>query len=410
MKTLLIFSLLVFSIIGTNASVDCDSNFPFRLDVGFFWAGINASTGGIYWEKSCQKHISTLFDPQRETLIFFHGLQPGSVAMKHRFFFDDVELHPAVQAHVSLGKNVGVFQWTQFADEPITNFIRAEAKLVTSDFVSHMEYLYEDSDGSIKVADSAYNSVVDVAFEQYLLHAPFESRVHFIGHSLGTQLVVYLAHKIVQHNEEKSEVPGFVPVRLDRVTMLDPVYSDADKPYNRRNTCGNDNSSVLGCYMHLILKSGIAIDMYRATFINRCIFSSEDDALMAYNSAAVGLKLTAYGSIKSGDCRNIDLFSHLSPKELSALGSQLKNQHRDVIAWFVSSFFTDSPPKICVKNKKGICKPTEAPSVHALMSDADVLEWARSNKCLIQLDNAGTKNYDPSDDLFFVSDCQNFNT
>lgn len=403
--------LLLLSIVAliANVSAICSDVFPYELDIGFYWASI--SLDEVVWTKSCpdQNELPSveIFDPERESIIYFHGLQPGSVKARHRFFIDDVELHPAVKSHLLLGRNFGVFQWVQFADEPLTNFIRAEGKIDDTEFVGGTKYVYLTHENISKVADGPDKTVSQVAFEHYRGHN-FQARVHIIGHSLGSQLVVYLGHKIISApNTTDHPRP-----RLDRVTMLDPVFSDSAKSYLNRNLCGTDIASVLGCYMRLLLDQNVAVELYRASFINRCIFSSEDNALMTNNSAAVALRLTQWGSTKQGYCWNPNLLSHVSPESINQLIVQLYNQHRAVIEWYVRSSVSINPPRICIRDEKkpSICKVQKSPSVNALMSDDKVIKWANTDSCLFQFEDRGALNANPSDDLFYTESCSKFNT
>lgn len=398
--------LLLLLLLAKNAHAHthaCADLFPFALDIGIYWASLEADQQ-LVWTKSCPDALAPAFDPARESDIYVHGLQPGSVRERHRFVIDDVELHPAVIAHLLLGRNVGVFQWVQFADEPLTNFIRAEGKIDATDFVGAMEYVYIDAaTNETRLGDGPSVSVSQQAAEHFRAHG-FQERVHLIGHSLGTQLVVYLAHKLVI--ETSPETRG----RVDRVTMLDPVFSDSAKPYLHRNACGQDVASVLGCYMRQLLDAGVAVELYRASFINRCIFSSENNALMTNNSAAVALRLTEWGAVKDGYCWNADLLSHITPKTINRLVVQLYNQHRAVIGWYVRSGLAERVPRICIREGSGLCRPQRAAAVTALMPDSQVLMWANSDSCLMQFDDRGTRNSDPSDDLFYTEACASFNT
>jgi len=400
---LLILGLFLQTVL--SAESECVDVFPYELDIGIYWAEVSPS-GEITWQKSCIANLAPSFDPQVESIVYFHGLQPGSVSEQHRFFIDDHELDDYVRAEKMLGRNIGVFQWVQLADEPLSNFIRAEGKIQSTDYVGGTEYLYIDrASGSIKVADGPLFSVADIAHAHFRAHWPSEveaGRVHIVGHSLGAQLVVHLAKKLIDD--------GFGRENLRRVTMLDPVFSDSAKPFFHDNVCGREDSAVLGCYMSLLLAADIAVELYRASFINRCIFSSENNALMVNNSAAVALKFTQWGSVQDGYCWNADLLSHVSPHSVHSLVTQLYNQHRAAIEWYVKSRLGGAAPRICVKRGTSGCDKTRAPAISGMSSDEDVLRWARGESCLFQYVDKGSKNADPSDDLFYVSPCEKFNT
>jgi pimeloyl-ACP methyl ester carboxylesterase len=391
--------LAIIAALLAVCSGECADVFPHALDVGYYWA--RAAGDGVAWTKSCVGDVAAAFDPGRESIVFVHGLQPGGVVARHRFFIDDPDATDAVLAHLGLGRNVGVFQWIQLADEPITNFIRAEGKLDAIDFVDGTRYVYIDEAGRPQTADGPLVSVSETAYQHYLAHwtgGAGQPRVHLIGHSLGAQLVVYLAQKVVAGGR----------ARVDRVTMLDPVYSDSAKPYLARNLCGVDIASVLGCYLGLLRDAGVAVDLYRASFINRCIFSSENNAQMINNSAAVSLTFAEWGDARDGYCWNEHLMTHMTVHNLKGLGRQISNQHAAVVTWYVRSGLS-KPPAVCMR-KGAACERTRTSAVSGAMSDADVLRWAGRGECMYQYANAGTKNADPVDDLFYLADCANFNT
>lgn len=404
---LLLIFLILASACFARETGECVDVFPHALDVGIYWAHVDA-TDAITWHKSCPGALSSVFDPARESIVYFHGLQPGSVVERHRFFIDDHELDDYVRAERLLGRNIGVFQWVQLADEPLSNFIRAEAKIKSVDYVGGTEYLYIAPDGSAKFADGPLISVADLVRNHFRAHWPVETdpglfgRIHIVGHSLGAQLVVHAAKRILED--------GLGRGALRRVTLLDPVFSDSAKPFFHDNACGKEDSAVLGCYMGQLLAADIAVELYRASFINRCIFSSENNAAMVNNSAAVALKLTQWGSVNDGYCWNSDLLSHVTPRSVHSLVTQLYNQHRAAVEWYVKSRLGGSAPRICVKRGAAACDKTRAPAVSGMMSDEDVLRWARGESCLFQFVDNGSKNADPVDDLFFAAPCERFNT
>lgn len=396
--------LFLFFILSRTAAI-CVDTFPGALDFGYYWASPGSGSDPVVWEKSCPGELPASFSLEKESKVFYHGLQPGAVIDEHRFFLDDEDINPAALAYLGLGYNFGVFLWTQFADEPLTNFIRAEGKLNATDFVAAMNYVYIDKNGDLEISDGPAESVSQLAYIHYLAHwgpGLNPNPPHIIGHSLGSQLVVYLAETIL--------TGGGSALLPRRVTLLDPVFSDSAKPYLRRNNCGLDISSVLGCYMGQLVDAGVAVELYRSSFINRCIFSSDNNAQMVLHSAAVALKLTKWGSVNEGYCWNSDLLSHFSSSKVEHLGRQITEQHRAVIEWYIRSGLEASAPRIC-KKRGDQCDPTRTMAPSGAASDEDILRWAREDpkKCFFQFPGLSTKNSDPSDDLFYVDDCFAFN-
>jgi len=422
----MILALLVLAAAGVS-SQRCVDVYPYALDIGFYWASVTSMVDGtpeITWTKSCLGNHAHSFDPTRPSIFGVHGLQSGSVAQNVRFLVNDTNdniLAAGVAAGwLALGYNFGVFEWTQFADEPLSNFMRAEGKLNATDFLSGTEYLYVDPHKNLAPpADGPRKSVAQYLYEHYVDHFPAAegsegSEVagpRIYAHSLGTQLIVFFTELLITDTgaPNKAQPP-------DRIALLDPVFSVEAKPYFVGNPCGRDTSDVLGCYMAQILARGIAVELYRSSFINRCIFSSENNAPMVANSAAAALKFNEWGTQKEGYCWNSELLSHFNRGNINKLSNQLYNQHKSVIGWYLASFITPNPPRICIKKDDNRCDATRSLALSAAMPTADVLEWAHTTiksgmkACFYQFDEyASTRSVSPSDDLFFVDDCFRFN-
>jgi len=422
--------LFLFAATAVRGASPCVDQYPYALDIGFYWASVTGVVDGnpqLEWTKSCLGLHADSFDPTRPTVIGVHGLQSGSVEENVRFMINDTNdniLAAGVAAGwISLGYNFGAFMWTQYADEPLSNFMRAEGKLNATDFLSGVEYLYVDRrTGRVAPpADGERKSVVDLMYEHYLDHFPAPSQGEreagpgpwIYGHSLGSQLTVLFTEMLITNT---GTVPQ--PIMPSRIALLDPVFSAEAKPYFVGNLCGRDTSDVLGCYMRQILGAGIAVEMYRSSFINRCIFSSENNAPMVANSAAAALKFNEWGTQKDGYCWNSNLLSHFNRGNINKLSNQLYNQHRSVVGWYLASFITPNPPRICIKKADNRCDATRSLALSAAMPAEDVLEWATrtvggvtgDKACFYQFDDyASTRSVTPSDDLFFVDDCFRFN-
>jgi hypothetical protein len=418
--------LLLLKIVWGSPCID---NYPYELDIGFYWASVNGVVDGnpqIEWTKSCIGAHAHSFDPTRPSLIGVHGLQSGSVEQNVRFLVNDTNdniLAAGVAAGwLSLGYNFGAFMWTQFADEPLSNFMRAQGKINATDYLSGMEYLYVDR-RTLQLkppADGPRKSVVDYMYEHYVDHFPLGETDReagpgpwIYGHSLGSQVTVFFAEMVITNT---GHVPQ--PILPSRIALLDPVFSGEAMPYFVGNLCGRDTSDVLGCYMQQILERGIAVELYRSSFINRCIFSSENNAPMVANSAAAALKFNEWGTQKDGYCWNSELLSHFNKGNINKLSNQLAQQHRSVVGWYLASFITPNPPRICIRKGDNRCDATRSLALSAAMPVEDVLEWShhmvsstdKAKACFYQFDDyASTRSVTPSDDLFFVDDCFRFN-
>ncbi len=179
------------------------------------------------------------FDPAKPTIIFIHGWQPDSSAHKQRF--DLCYSYPISQTEMSpiyntlqywRGWNVGVFYWTQFADEP--DVLDAEAKIYSTQGKQGMRWSYLNNKGQINYCDSAslhcampLNPSYQVADVLEMLEASYRqalpnvleyhgSELRIAGQSLGAQLAIQLADYVLSHRGLPQ------PTRL---SLMDPYFS-----------------------------------------------------------------------------------------------------------------------------------------------------------------------------------------
>jgi hypothetical protein len=141
---------------------------------------------------------------------------------------------------------------------------------------------------------------------------------------------------------------------------------------------------------------------------------------MVENAAAAALKFNEWGTQKEGYCWNAELMSHMTKTNINRLSNQLYQQHRSVVGWYLASFITPNPPRICVRKSDNRCDPTRSLALSAAMPTDEVLVWARrtvpvsgggsAKACFYQFDDyASTRSVTPADDLFFVDSCFHFN-
>jgi hypothetical protein len=423
---MIILALLVV-LAASRVEGECVDVYPYALDIGFYFASVARITNDvpqIVWTKSCIGEHAASFDPTKPTQLGIHGLQPDSVVQNVRFMINDTADNPVfagvVAGWLALGYNFGVFEWTQLADEPLSNFMRAEGKINATDFLANTEYVYVDRNTGLLAApaDAQKKSIIELLFDHYADH--FTGDVlppRIFGHSLGAQVVVYFTELLI------TMLNALNVVLPERIALLDPVFSSSSKPYLVGNACGLEISDVLGCYMQQITARGVAAELYRASFINRCIFSSDNNAPLVANSAAASLKFNEWGTQKQGYCWNADLMSHMTTKNIDRIADQIYEQHKAVVSWYLSSFLAANPPRICIRKNdpsQPRCDPTRSLALSAAMPTADVLEWSRrtvpasgggvAKACFYQFDDyASTRTVTPTDDMFYVDDCFHFN-
>jgi hypothetical protein len=403
----------------------CENVYPYELDVGIYWAKVSG-TGDVTWDKSCPETetetetISPHFQRHLPTMIFTHGLQPEFVKDGERVWLRDEDSGVEFAAFpLKMGWNVGFFQWTQLADEELMYFERAEAKIWSANYYVDMMYTYKDRHGgTVRVADASHaHSVAGLFARHYAMHAALlydGLEIRVIGHSLGTQVAINGAHLIA---EDAS-----IARKPTRIALLDPVYSPDAKGYFLHNSCGSAIGDVMGCYARGLVDSGIAIEYYKASFINRCIFSSQVDTDLVKQSAFSQVVVNKWGDLPMGKCYHDNLFS--SPgkidKRIHALSFQMSNQHVGIVPWYFLSFAM--PPHRCAGHDAaaGTCQPLASLALSAAMPTSDVHMWGpqggMGDRCFNQFDDgqrsetAATMTLPPGDDLFFVHNCDHVNS
>jgi hypothetical protein len=435
----------------------CENLYPNKLDVAIYFAAIVPDTGGhgVSFEKSCPLlgQTSENFDPGKKTLIFLHGLQPDFVLLEEDRFGVSSEIQPFIAAWLAAGWNVGVFQWTQFADEHVEHFQRAEGKIWSTSYLANMEYTFRDSKHKVRVGDGPSDeTVTDMFVREYLSHFTVDgywpNEIRVVGHSLGTQLALVSLNQLIDMNELDMRVR--VP---DRVGLLDPVMSPGDKPYlaNQYGATGSDlsrflfgSSSSIMTYLsamaHRATLFGVAIEYYKTSFITRCIFTShEDNTLVEWTAFAVVI-FPQFGNHPIGQCLDLkQVFDR--PKDtqqyVSDTAYQVMHQHIAIVPYYFMSYF--APPLQCLlqsnpfdKDKHDGCVPE--PGKYALsagMATADILKYSSplSNQdgdklcfhefianphALPRFPGKANIDYsqvfDTANDLFFLQSCRHVNT
>lgn len=425
---------------NSSAKPACVNHFPWKLDIGYYWATLVNGGRNVSWSKSCPdlNVTSANFNPDKPTLLMTHGLQPGFVALGMQFGLDG-ELDSILKVWLLRGYNVGVFLWTQFADEKITNFVHTEDQIYTTGGFVKMRYRVQKNvtkrgsrfrgnynETYIKILEAPQDkTVTDYYIEQWRFH--FKNGVvyqekHTLGHSLGTQVTLNAAYHI--------HMDPTIDNKPDRITLLDAVMSPSKKIHFEGSPCGKIISQNMGCMIkYLNYERNASVEYYKSSFINRCIFSSREYTDIIRYAAFATLKMHAWGMHPLGSCWDERLLQHVSKLKtyLHDIAYQMNWQHIYVIPYYLLSLFM--PPHRCMLGvNKTTCVATDTISLSAAMGTDEVLTWSRpidsvdySNKlCFHQFDecevaghmmhNASTMTETPQDDLFFLKPCIHINT
>lgn len=202
------------------------------------------------------------FDPHKPTLIFIHGDQPTMI-VKHKridlcysYMLANGKLLSTINTHNNWKNwNVGLFYWTQFADDvqgkSISDFVRAitypEMKIYSSQNSAGMRWTYLDSKGKpqfcyhgkktcapLPTNSSGHPvSVSELAYYAYINAFPkgYNQPIRISGQSLGTQVAIQLTGKIIKNHH--------IP-RPDELILLDPYFTPGIHHIN----VGPDRESV----------------------------------------------------------------------------------------------------------------------------------------------------------------------
>jgi len=323
MKTLVI-ALLALVLSDRAFASECKDNYPHALDVGIYWASSTSSQ----LTKSCtymqdSPVISSDFDPFKPSMVFVHGAQPEIVERNYERTGMSADWYKLVQVWQTRGWNVGFFQWGQFADEPIRNFERAQAKIWSTTYFSGMEYTYSAAstkDGSVSVGEASIKYDVSQILADAIKKHGFQTygnELRLVGHSLGTQLVTRTAYLLMK---EDINV-------INRITLLDPVFSSLPQGFLFSAPEGMIISNVLGQYAMELARNNVATEVHASSKINSCLRSSGSNTLLMKNTAYVRWIFNKWGEQSDVSCYGEQLWgdpAHLK-HNANAMAIQIAN-------------------------------------------------------------------------------------
>ncbi|WP_221088140.1 hypothetical protein [Deinococcus aquaedulcis] len=210
------------------------------LDTGVYWysRAETGSPGGV----GCKARgdgaaIPGYYDPARPVLIFVHGWQDGSTKAGKRdsFYFSEANQSVA-DAWIAAGWNVGLFHWTQLADDEGTGGVpyHAQAKIWTAGYTyrdalgrtQDIRMRYRRPDGTYTqtgMPTVSAGTLFYTAYKSALSAWTYSGAegVRVMGHSLGSQMALALAEKAYAD-------PGLpASKRPSRIVLADPYWSPA---------------------------------------------------------------------------------------------------------------------------------------------------------------------------------------
>ncbi len=338
---------------GNPADFACDT-----LDTGIYWFG----PGNV-----AQKHIpgidNAFFDPDSPTVIFAHGWQNGVTSRGFRETYNYLANDPrngvdvnTADAWIDAGWNIGIFYWSQLADEGEVK--DAEAKIWTTEGRRGMRW--RQCDGSPTTAQAPQVAVGEIFYQAYL-EAMAEYRgpnIRLVGHSLGNQVVTRLAHLILQDIVQGNRDPALLP---QRIALLDPFWSNGRKDY----LDGKWTGELAREFIADLIAEGVVFERYKTSNINDFFIGDRNRPLT---------RMIGETEIIPGYIINLDQPGrHISAPNL----------------YFHS--FASPPPPAC----DGACNQLAA---SAATSDARIRELMDEASRWIQI--AGERTEDPADNMF----------
>jgi alpha-glucosidase len=353
------------------------------IDFGLYWFGKN----GL-----CEKFIPGLsnnfYDPQKPTMIYTHGWKQEAVERNYAretFLLEEPDENISVYTNhswIDKGWNTGILYWNQWCEE--SEIMDAEAKIWRFDGPQGSRY--KRADGSFKPFSQEItvlgtsiqvNSVVDVLFP-FVYHALKDNtgnNIRLIGHSLGNQVMTYLAKKL----KEKE-------IWINRLALLEPVWTEGEKNYlideNHDGITDRVSQRCLWYTLELIYNSpaGCAFEIYNSSALDLGVVGDSNTPLRLH-AAETSIRPWYYGTT----------------------GSQNIEKKHNIVRYHYLWSFSADPPVECTINWNQRFK-TGNVSASASTSDNRIRAMMGTGHYWDQVEGRYTVN--PSDDWFEIKDCK----
>ncbi len=271
------------------------------LDYGLYWFG----KFGL-----CEKYFpgveNAFYNTQKQTVIYSHGWQADSVGKtdpygragySHEIFywtessFDGQKSFNGLKkwtnhGWIDKGWNTGIVYWNQFADEPplstgnVLGVPAAEEKIWSFNGTRGNRYRLLDAQGNkiyknfnrivdFNGSQVSVNSVGDI-LKLYVVDALSKNtsgNIRLVGHSLGNQVVNYLAKQCKNSG-----------IKINRIALLDPAWMSGAKSFFPNDGYGTWTGERCRNYLKEMISAwpDFALEMYHTTLINESIATLAD--------------------------------------------------------------------------------------------------------------------------------------
>lgn len=239
-----------------------------RLDTGIYFLGIQQNAIRTD-QPGAQKYIpgqpNPFFNPARPTIIYAHGWNKGSVSGRNReglLFTQDSQWQNVQNYWISRGWNVGIFQWTQLADDDWgAQPVDTEKKIYDANSRG-VGMRWRNSTGTHitaagRVPTINVTQIYRAAYLQVASALNSGLEIRLIGNSLGGNLSLAMTRELLINGSRR-------PARL---TLHDP-YWDGDLSASDGVTIPNGlvwNRGVARDAAQRVFNSGMAMEYFRSS-------------------------------------------------------------------------------------------------------------------------------------------------
>lgn len=239
-----------------------------RLDTGIYFLGIQQNAVRTD-QPGAQKYIpgqpNPFFNPARPTIIYAHGWNKGSVSARNReglLFTQDNQWQNVQNYWISRGWNVGIFQWTQLADDDWgAQPVDTEKKIYDANSTGVGMRWRNSSNVHITAAGRVptinVTQIYRAAYLQVASALNSGVEIRLIGNSLGGNLSLAMTRELIINGSR----------RPSRLTLHDP-YWDADLSASDGVTIPNGlvwNRGVARDAAQRVFNAGMAMEYFRSS-------------------------------------------------------------------------------------------------------------------------------------------------
>lgn len=326
-----------------------------ELHYGLYWLGKNGD-----YQKANPNEYNPFYNRYRKTVIISFGWQPGGVSTKARpttrWIVDNIDVWTQ-NTWIDQGWNVGVFMWTQLADESLP--WDAESKIWSTN--SSVGTRWKKSDGSFETTNVPNQRVGELFYNEYTnaMSNYAGSYIRMVGYSFGHQLVAYVQKKLTERGQSH--------LVADRLAYCDPAWTSGEFQFylnNESDYIAYKNDDLYGPAPSLVTSKLVA-------YCTKYIIENYNIPVEQYKSSLLSGSLNYYNNLDSDSC-----LVRLKPWYYSSW--DVANKHGAALMWYMWSKSFNAPPEY-KRNWKMQVVPTGLDAASASTSDARIKQMQDMN-------------------------------